>query len=99
MIDTLFATASRRFLGSAISREEGEFLRELASRPGIKEAIEVGCANGISSLYICSCLAEKRTVRHPAIAPFQSSDFEGRGAAIVQRGGFSFFQLIEKPSE
>ena len=99
VIDALFSSADRAFLSSAISREEGEFLRALASRKDVRTTIEVGCANGISTLYICSGIGGKEGARHTAIDPFQSSSFGGRGTENVLRAGFGFFRLIEKPSE
>lgn len=84
VIDDLFSQASKDFLDSAISRDEGQFLRDLASRPGVQKTIEVGCANGVSSLYICGGLSSKQKVSHIAIDPFQSSNYEGRGVENVR---------------
>ena len=99
VVDQLFASASRDFLRSAISRDEGRFLAELASRPQVRNTIEVGCANGISSIYICSGISTKATPSHTAIDPFQTSHYHGRGIANVGRAGFPFFEVIEQPSE
>jgi predicted O-methyltransferase YrrM len=99
IVEQLFTGADREFLRSAISREEGLFLAELASRPHIRNTIEVGCANGVSSIYICSGISTKNNPTHTAIDPFQVSDFYGRGVANVKRAGFPFFEIIEQPSE
>jgi predicted O-methyltransferase YrrM len=99
IIDQLFSTADRAFLRSVISREEGGFLAQLASRPNVRSTVEVGCGNGISSIYICSGIDGKPGAHHTAIDPFQSSHFAGRGVANVHRAGFSFFDVIEQPSE
>jgi predicted O-methyltransferase YrrM len=99
VIDQLFANGDRDFLRSAISRNEGRFLSELASRPHVRNTIEVGCANGISSIYICSGISTKATPSHTAIDPFQTSAYHGRGIANVERAGFPFFEMIEQPSE
>ena len=98
-INQLFAGSDQDFLRSAISREEGQFLADLASRPHIRNTIEVGCANGISSIYLCSGISAKQNPSHTAIDPFQTSYFHGRGLSNVRKAGFSFFQLIEQPSE
>jgi predicted O-methyltransferase YrrM len=98
-IDQLFAGSDRDFLRSAISREEGRFLAELASRPNVRNTVEVGCANGVSSIYICAGISAKQTPSHTAIDPFQTSHFQGRGVANVVKAGFPFFELIEQPSE
>lgn len=99
VVDRLFATADDRFLRSAISREEGQFLEGLASRPLVQNTIEIGCANGISSIFICSGIATKERATHTAIDPFQSSHYEKRGVINVGRAGFQCFNLIEEPSE
>ena len=99
VVDQLFASASRDFLRSAISRDEGRFLAELASKPQVRNTIEVGCANGISSIYICSGISTKATPSHTAIDPFQTSTYHGRGIANVGHAGFPFFEVIEQPSE
>ena len=99
MVERLFAGADREFLRSAISREEGLFLLQLASRPCVRNTIEVGCANGVSSIYICSGLSGKESPSHTAIDPFQAGDFQGRGVSNVKRAGFSFFECVEQPSE
>jgi predicted O-methyltransferase YrrM len=99
IVEELFANADRDFLRSAISREKGQFLKELASAPNIRNTIEVGCGNGISSIYICSGIASKDKPSHTAIDPFQSSHFERRAFANVSSAGFSFFEVVEQPSE
>jgi predicted O-methyltransferase YrrM len=98
-IDQLFAGSDRDFLRSAISREEGRFLAELASRPHVRNTVEVGCANGVSSIYLCAGISAKQNPSHTAIDPFQTSHFQGRGVANLVKAGFSFFELIEQPSE
>jgi predicted O-methyltransferase YrrM len=99
VIEALFSTPAQKFLSSAISREEGLFLRSLASRPGVHATIEVGCGNGVSALYICSGIAGKKNASHTAIDPFQSSEFQGLGIENIRRAGFGFFNLIEQASE
>ncbi len=96
-IDQLYAKADHAL--SAVSKQEGEFLESLASRPDVHNTIEVGCADAISSIYICSGLAGKQDVHHIAIDPCQSSDFQCRGVANVRQAGFDFFEIIEAGSE
>ena len=55
-IDQLFAGSDRDFLRSAISREEGRFLAELASRPHVRNTVEIAagassCQAGASFLH------------------------------------------------
>jgi predicted O-methyltransferase YrrM len=85
---------------SGISRSEGEFLSKIISRdPKITRTLEIGCAFGISSLFICSATKERGQSRHSIIDPFQNSQWHGIGIANLRRCGLSFFDLIEKPSE
>lgn len=99
VIDEAFSTGDRAFRSSAITREEGLFLRRLASGQQVKRTIEIGCANGISALYLCSGLLGKQGAAHTAIDPFQQTGFQGRGVENVRRAGIDFFGLIERPSE
>lgn len=98
-VDQLFSKADQAFLFSAVSREEGEFLKSLAARPGVRNTLEVGCANGISSIFICAGLAGKPDPHHIAIDPCQTSMFQGRGVTNVHNAGFDFLELIEGGSE
>jgi len=101
VIDELFDSSVSRdsFRRSAISKEEGTFLERLAAKSGITRTIEVGCANAVSSLYICAGLTGKAGASHIAIDPFQRTDFQMRGVDNVRRAGVDFFRLIEEPSE
>ncbi|GAC1683907.1 MAG: hypothetical protein PVS2B2_23020 [Candidatus Acidiferrum sp.] len=98
-VDQLFAGADNGFLRSAISREEGRFLTGLAAMANVQNTIEVGCAYGVSSIFICSGISAKTKPSHTAIDPFQSTHYQGRGVENVQRAGFPFFEVIERPSE
>jgi predicted O-methyltransferase YrrM len=99
LVDQLFEKGDSDFLRSAISQEEGRFLQDLAARPHVQNTIEVGCANAVSSICICSGISSKAKPSHTAIDPFQFRDFEGRGVENVRRAGFNFFELVERPSE
>lgn len=87
-------------LHSAVDRLEGEFLFRLVdSNEDIRKTLEIGCAYGLSSLYICSALSNRDSAKHIIIDPFQRETWHGVGVYNLQRAGFSFFELIEKPSE
>lgn len=45
-------------LHSSISHDEGEFIWRLIRDNAIDRSIEVGCAFGVSSLYICDALSQ-----------------------------------------
>jgi predicted O-methyltransferase YrrM len=86
-------------LHSNISRAEGEFLRRLISDRPVSRSMEIGCAYGISSLYICSVLARAGTGSHVIIDPYQFTQWHGIGVGNLRRAGFAQFTLIEEPSE
>lgn len=77
-----------RTLRDAISRDEGDFLQEMirSARPNI--SLEVGCAYGISSLYICEALREINATKHIIMDPHQHSMWEGIGLANLRRSGY-----------
>jgi predicted O-methyltransferase YrrM len=87
-------------LHSAIDREKGEFLRSIvANDPGIVKTLEVGCAYGLSSLFICSELAKRAGASHTIIDPFQNTDWDGAGLRNLDEAGFDFYTFIEDRSE
>lgn len=87
-------------LHSSVDRYEGEFIFQLISSDSdICKTLEIGCAYGLSSLYICSALSERDSARHVIIDPFQHSQWHGVGVSNLHRAGFDFFELIEIPSE
>jgi predicted O-methyltransferase YrrM len=88
-----------RSLESAISPAEGDFLQEMirSVRPWV--SLEVGCASGISSLYICEALREVNAAKHIIMDPYQYSEFEGIGLANLKRAGYlDIIDFQETPS-
>lgn len=82
-----------------IPREEGDYLYSLvrAVRPEI--TIEIGMANGLSTLFIAQALLENGRGRHIAIDPFQTLDWGGVGMYLLGKAQLaSLVELIEKPS-
>ena len=80
-----------------ISAEEGRFLQELIRAKRPSKSIEIGCAYGISSLFICEALREVEAKSHTIIDPYQlttvteysSGDgYEGIGLLNLRRAGF-----------
>lgn len=87
-------------LQSSVGRDEGEFILQLIrSDPNIRKTLEIGCAYGLSSLYICSALSERNSAKHIIVDPKQHEGWHGIGIANLQKADFGFFELIEKPSE
>lgn len=87
-------------LHSAIDREKGEFLRSIVANDAeIVKTLEVGCAYGLSSLFICSELIERDGASHTIIDPFQNIDWDGVGILNLDIAGVDFYTFIEDGSE
>jgi predicted O-methyltransferase YrrM len=87
-------------LHSAIDREEGEFLSHIIQYDeSIVKTLEVGCAFGLSSLFICSALQGRPGAFHTIIDPFQNTQWDGAGLKNLEEAGYPFFTLIENKSE
>ncbi len=86
-------------LYSSIPNHEGEFLTYLIKNNPINTSIEIGCAFGISSLYICDALSTKPNQHHTIIDPFQTKNWHGIGINNLHKAGFDFYTLIEEKSE
>ena len=86
-------------LREGIDPQEGALIHSLICQHGFTRTIEIGCAFGVSSLYICEALSRQGSGHHTILDPGQSSEFHGIGITNLKRAGFDFFQLIERPSE
>jgi predicted O-methyltransferase YrrM len=84
---------------SHISETEGEFIQSLVRSHKPRVSLEVGCAFGISSLYICEALKSIDAERHIVIDPRQNDvdQWQGIGLLNLQRAGFS--DLVEFHAE
>jgi predicted O-methyltransferase YrrM len=90
----------REYLHSAIDTDEGELLHEVIVSNGYRKTIEVGCAMGMSTLYICRALAaQDHDGEHIALDPFQSTQWDNKGREHLQEAGFDNVQIIEELSE
>ena len=65
-----------------IPREEGNLLYSLVCEIRPSTALEIGMANGISTLFIARGLRDNGSGRHIAIDPFQTSQW---GDAVLHR--------------
>jgi|YelNatPaOPRAMG01_1025707.scaffolds.fasta_scaffold69314_2 predicted O-methyltransferase YrrM len=90
---------NKHTLTSNIDEKEGEFVYDLIKKFKPVNTIEIGCAMGISSLYICMALNEEEEKHHTIIDPMQSSDWANIGKANLDRAKIDFYELIEQPSE
>ena len=86
-------------LGSNIDRKEGEFLFDIIQRHGCSKTLEVGCAMGISSLFICAALQGNAYASHTIIDPMQTSDWSSIGVTQLDEAGVTCYRLVEEPSE
>jgi predicted O-methyltransferase YrrM len=87
-------------LHSAIDREEGEFLYQtIANDSSIARTLEVGCAFGLSSLYICEAIRGREGAKHIMIDPYQNTDYDGVGLENLQKAHVDYAELIENGSE
>jgi len=87
-------------LNSQIDKDEGKFIFNLIKEDSsIQKTLEVGCAYGLSSLFICSAISGRDNIKHVIIDPFQFKDWNGIGILNLKKSGFDFFDLIVKPSE
>src|SRR3954467_8422224 len=76
-------------LHSSVSQEEGNFLQETIRTVRPQVSLEVGCAYGISSLFICEALREVNARKHIIIDPYQHSAWKGTGLTNLRRAGYA----------
>jgi predicted O-methyltransferase YrrM len=87
-------------LGSNVDVEEGTYLSDLiASDASIVKTLEVGCAYGLSALFICDALKDRAGCSHTVIDPRQMDYWHGVGIAHIERSGIDFVRFILEPSE
>ena len=84
---------STRPLNYNISPEEGAAIQRLIRETKPRVTLEVGCAYGVSTLFICEALAEVGGERHIVIDPVQVQGWSGLGLFSAKRAGFG--DLIE----
>src|SRR5215471_15048881 len=81
LIEQIYRDANEPLKRSAISVAEGQFLADIIATRSITRTLEIGCANGLSSLFICDALSKKPNPHHVIVDPFQSTHWKGRGVA------------------
>lgn len=95
----LIENGERTYKKTGIPTLEGEFLFSQIQKYGYTNTLEIGCAEGISSLYICEALSLAENPSHTILDPYQQTQWKGVGVHHLRQRGFDFFTLIEKPSE
>jgi len=83
---------------SAIDIHEAAFISSIINQKKPERTIEIGCAEGCSSLTIVSALRDNNTC-HTIIDPFQTTYWESKGINLLHKFGFNNYRLIEKGSE
>jgi predicted O-methyltransferase YrrM len=92
----------------AVDPGEGALLQRIVDGVRPARSLEIGCAYGVSSLYICEALsrlpapvsASSRHARHIVVDPFQSTQWRGIGIKNIRDAGFaSLVDFREERSE
>ena len=80
-----------------IPREQGDLLYSLVRYVLPELTVEVGMANGLSTLFIASGLQDNGAGRHIAIDPYQSADWKQAGITLMGLAGLADrVDVIEK---
>jgi predicted O-methyltransferase YrrM len=74
----------------AVTPAEGALIQRVIAQVQPRTSLEVGCAYGVSTLYICEALASLPDARrrHIVLDPFQSTQWRGIGVRNVRHAGF-----------
>jgi predicted O-methyltransferase YrrM len=87
-------------LSDEVDLVEGEFLYQLISNDvSVVKTLEIGCAFGLSSLFICDALQGRDGASHTALDPYQHTQWHGIGAANLKRANVNFASIVERKSE
>jgi predicted O-methyltransferase YrrM len=95
-------------LAVAVDPAEGAWLQQIVKDIKPYRSLEIGCAYGVSSLYICEALVSAEASagqavapeRHIIVDPFQSTQWRGIGVRNIQDAGFaSLVDFREQRSE
>ncbi|MBN9351763.1 MAG: class I SAM-dependent methyltransferase [Chitinophagaceae bacterium] len=84
-------------LTSAIDSTEAEFLKKLIEKHKPMSTLEIGCAEGISSMVICETIPTKGI--HLILDPNQSTEWKNMGKNNLQNVGLNNFEIVEEYSE
>ena len=87
-------------LGSNIDIEESSFLFDfIKSNKSIQNVLEIGCANGISSLTISSALKDREKSFLTILDPYQEKMWRNVGKKMLEKSSFNNFKIIYNFSE
>jgi predicted O-methyltransferase YrrM len=86
-------------LTSAISPAEGFHLYDIIIRNKFSNILEIGFANGLSSLYMAQALSNNKKGKLTSIDPFQDTQWRNSGKTNIKDSGFEkIHTLIQKKS-
>jgi predicted O-methyltransferase YrrM len=89
-----------KYLKDAIDPYEGYFIYKTIIENDYKDILEIGMANGMSGLYICSALQElgnSKECHLTSIDPFQSTQWENTGIQTLRDADLlKYHKLIEE---
>lgn len=85
-------------LGVAIDFNEGQFIYNIITNNSFKYSLEIGCASGISSAFICTAIGQDKS-KHIIIDPYQSKEYHSVGISLLKKFGLNNFELLEEKSE
>jgi predicted O-methyltransferase YrrM len=87
-------------LKDSVDQDEGEFINKQILNIKAKKSIEIGCAYGISSLFICRALSQVGDdVQHYIVDPNQTTEWKSIGINNLEVSGYKFYRLFEEKSE
>lgn len=89
----------KRKLKGNIGKEIGKTISKLIRNKRFEKTLEIGCAYGISSLYICAGLLEAERPSHTIVDPLQNKKWEGIGLNNLDKSGIKYYRFIDKGSE
>jgi predicted O-methyltransferase YrrM len=92
------ATGARFPLHSHVDAAKGAFLQHWVGQSAPAAVLEIGCAYGISSLYIQEAL-EGKACSHTIIDPQQETEWKGIGRYLLESAGCSGIRFMEEGSE
>ena len=84
---------------TSINSLKAGVITQLISSGKLKQAVEVGCAYGISSAVICQAIKENGGGVNHIIDPFQKEQWANEGLRNLERAGLTNFTHIAEKSE
>ena len=71
----------------SIGRHKGQSLYQWVRRTRPKTTIEIGCAFGVSTLFICQALRDNGGGIHHVIVPWETGQWDSVGLDLIEKAG------------